>query len=199
MVQRARQAAGADVNSAVHRARGAGARVPAQRRAQLAASARRLDAADVRGAAGLDRGGEGARRRWAPSLNAGGAAGDRRAARRATSSPAWTRASGRTRARLRHHQLALRSGGDAARQGRRSERGRPVGQAALYAAVDMNSMQWTQGRPAPIFTDRLDAIDLVKQLLAEGAPTRTRASGGRRSSVTTTPAPRSTSAKARRR
>ena len=44
-----------------------------------------------------------------------------------------------------------------------------AGEASLYAAVDMNSMQWTQGRPAPIFTDQLDAIDLVKRLLAKGA------------------------------
>jgi ankyrin repeat protein len=43
------------------------------------------------------------------------------------------------------------------------------GMAALYAAVDMNSVQWTQGRPAPIFTDRLDAVDLAKQLLQKGA------------------------------
>ena len=43
------------------------------------------------------------------------------------------------------------------------------GMAALYAAVDMNSMQWTQGRPAPIFTDRLDAVDLAKKLLEKGA------------------------------
>jgi ankyrin repeat protein len=33
----------------------------------------------------------------------------------------------------------------------------------------MNSLQWTQGRPAPIFTDTLDAIDLVKRLLQKGA------------------------------
>jgi ankyrin repeat protein len=44
-----------------------------------------------------------------------------------------------------------------------------AGTGALYAAVDMNSMQWTQGRPAPYFTDRLDAIDLVKLLLTRGA------------------------------
>ena len=69
---------------------------------------------------------------------------------------------------LRHHQLALRSGGDAAREGRRSERADLAGMAALYAAVDMNSLQWAQGRPAPIFTDTLDAVDLVKLLLAEG-------------------------------
>ena len=43
------------------------------------------------------------------------------------------------------------------------------GMAALYAAVDMNSIQWTQGRPAPIFTDRLDAVDVVKKLLEKGA------------------------------
>jgi ankyrin repeat protein len=39
------------------------------------------------------------------------------------------------------------------------------GMGALYAAVDMNSLQWVQGRPAPILTDRLDAVDLVKLLL----------------------------------
>jgi ankyrin repeat protein len=44
-----------------------------------------------------------------------------------------------------------------------------AGEAALYAAVDMNSLQWVQGRPAPILTDRLDAVDLVKILLAKGA------------------------------
>jgi len=44
-----------------------------------------------------------------------------------------------------------------------------AGEAALYAAVDMNSLQWTQGRPAPIFKDKLDAVDLVKLLLAKGA------------------------------
>jgi ankyrin repeat protein len=44
-----------------------------------------------------------------------------------------------------------------------------AGTAALYAAVDMNSLQWVQGRPAPILTDRLDAVDLVERLLAKGA------------------------------
>jgi ankyrin repeat protein len=44
-----------------------------------------------------------------------------------------------------------------------------AGAGALYAAVDMNSMQWTQGHPAPYFTDKLDAIDLVKILLQKGA------------------------------
>jgi ankyrin repeat protein len=44
-----------------------------------------------------------------------------------------------------------------------------AGMAALYAAVDMNSLQWVQGRPAPILTDRLDAVDLVRLLLRKGA------------------------------
>jgi ankyrin repeat protein len=44
-----------------------------------------------------------------------------------------------------------------------------AGMAALYAAVDMNSLQWVQGRPAPILTDRLDASDLVRLLLRKGA------------------------------
>jgi uncharacterized protein len=43
------------------------------------------------------------------------------------------------------------------------------GMGALYAAVDMNSLQWVQGRPAPILTDRLDGIDLVRLLLQKGA------------------------------
>jgi len=43
------------------------------------------------------------------------------------------------------------------------------GEGPLYAAVDMNSIQWTQGRPTPIFLDELDAIDVVKKLLAKGA------------------------------
>ena len=44
-----------------------------------------------------------------------------------------------------------------------------AGMGALYAAVDMNSLQWVQGRPAPILTDRLDAVDVVKRLLDRGA------------------------------
>jgi len=43
------------------------------------------------------------------------------------------------------------------------------GMGALYAAVDMNSLQWVQGRPAPILTDRLDGVDIVKLLLQKGA------------------------------
>jgi ankyrin repeat protein len=44
-----------------------------------------------------------------------------------------------------------------------------AGMGALYAAVDMNSLQWVQGRPAPILKDRLDAVDLVARLLQKGA------------------------------
>jgi ankyrin repeat protein len=44
-----------------------------------------------------------------------------------------------------------------------------AGMGALYAAVDMNSLQWVQGRPAPILGDRLDGADLVKILLEKGA------------------------------
>ena len=44
-----------------------------------------------------------------------------------------------------------------------------AGMAALYAAVDMNSLQWVQGRPAPILRDQRDGVDLVKLLLAKGA------------------------------
>jgi ankyrin repeat protein len=44
-----------------------------------------------------------------------------------------------------------------------------AGMGALYAAVDMNSLQWVQGRPAPILTDRLDGVDVVRLLLQKGA------------------------------
>ena len=44
-----------------------------------------------------------------------------------------------------------------------------AGMGALYAAVDMNSLQWVQGRPAPILTDKLDGVDVVRLLLQKGA------------------------------
>jgi ankyrin repeat protein len=44
-----------------------------------------------------------------------------------------------------------------------------TGMTALYAAVDMNSLQWVQGRPAPILRDQRDAVDLVRLLLDGGA------------------------------
>lgn len=44
-----------------------------------------------------------------------------------------------------------------------------AGMGALYAATDMNSLQWVQGRPAPILTDTLDGVDIVRLLLQKGA------------------------------
>jgi ankyrin repeat protein len=44
-----------------------------------------------------------------------------------------------------------------------------AGMGPLYAAVDMNSMQWIQGRPQPILTDSIDAPEVVRALLAKGA------------------------------
>jgi ankyrin repeat protein len=44
-----------------------------------------------------------------------------------------------------------------------------AGMGALYAAADMNSLQWVQGRPAPILTDALDGVDIVRLLLQKGA------------------------------
>ncbi len=44
-----------------------------------------------------------------------------------------------------------------------------AGMTALYAATDMNTLQWVQGRPAPVLTDRLDAVDIVRLLLERGA------------------------------
>jgi uncharacterized protein len=52
------------------------------------------------------------------------------------------------------------------------------GMAALYAAVDMNSLQWVQGRPAPVLTDRRDGADLVKLLLEHGADPNARLKTG---------------------
>jgi ankyrin repeat protein len=44
-----------------------------------------------------------------------------------------------------------------------------TGMAALYAAVEWNTLQWVQSRPAPIWRDRLDGVGLVERLLAHGA------------------------------
>jgi ankyrin repeat protein len=52
-----------------------------------------------------------------------------------------------------------------------------AGMGALYAAVDMSSLQWVQGRPAPILTDKLDGADLVKRILAKGANPNARLTG----------------------
>ena len=45
-----------------------------------------------------------------------------------------------------------------------------AGMGALYAAVDMNSLQWVQGRPAPILTDTLDGVDLGQAAARRRAP-----------------------------
>jgi ankyrin repeat protein len=52
-----------------------------------------------------------------------------------------------------------------------------AGMGALYAAVDMSSLQWVQGRPAPILSDQMDGVDLVKRLLAKGANPNARLTG----------------------
>jgi ankyrin repeat protein len=44
-----------------------------------------------------------------------------------------------------------------------------AGMTPLYAAVDLHWQEWMFGRPAPKWTDRLDAVDLVKILLDHGA------------------------------
>jgi ankyrin repeat protein len=44
-----------------------------------------------------------------------------------------------------------------------------TGMAALYAAVEWNTLQWVQSRPAPIWRDRLDGTSLIDRLLARGA------------------------------
>jgi ankyrin repeat protein len=44
-----------------------------------------------------------------------------------------------------------------------------TGMAALYAAVEWNTLQWVQSRPAPIWRDTLGGAALVQRLLAKGA------------------------------
>ena len=44
-----------------------------------------------------------------------------------------------------------------------------TGMAALYAAVDMHTVRWTFGRPAPFLTEKLTAVDIVRMLLEHGA------------------------------
>jgi ankyrin repeat protein len=44
-----------------------------------------------------------------------------------------------------------------------------AGMAALYASVDMHTLQFMHGRPAPRITGQLDAVELVKVLLAHRA------------------------------
>jgi ankyrin repeat protein len=43
------------------------------------------------------------------------------------------------------------------------------GMGALYAAVDMHSLTWMQGRPAPKTTDRLSSLDVITRILDWGA------------------------------
>ena len=44
-----------------------------------------------------------------------------------------------------------------------------TGTSPLYAAVDMHTMPPDLVRPSPVLTDRLDAVDVVRTLLARGA------------------------------
>ena len=44
-----------------------------------------------------------------------------------------------------------------------------VGMTPLYAAIDMRTLPWMQGRPAPKASGRLEPLDVVRKLLARGA------------------------------
>jgi len=44
-----------------------------------------------------------------------------------------------------------------------------TGMTPLYAAVDMHTVGWTQGRPQPKPSSDLDSVDIAKALLAKGA------------------------------
>jgi ankyrin repeat protein len=52
-----------------------------------------------------------------------------------------------------------------------------AGMAALYAVADMSTLGEIYGRPARKVSDRLDAVDLVKMLLAHGANPNARLKG----------------------
>jgi ankyrin repeat protein len=49
-----------------------------------------------------------------------------------------------------------------------------AGMGALYAAIDMRTLPWMQGRPAPRPSGQLEPLDVVKKLLARGADTNAR-------------------------
>src|SRR5688572_8663723 len=51
------------------------------------------------------------------------------------------------------------------------------GMAALYAAVDMNTLPWMHNRPPSLPSGRLDAVDLIKALLAHRADPNARLRG----------------------
>ena len=108
-----------------------------------------LDAADVRGASGFARRRAGARRR------------------RRDVEPRRSRELDALR--HRHRQRALRRRGVAGGEGRRSNLADTAGMAALYAAVDMNTLGEMYGRPARKSTSRVAALELMKVLLAHGA------------------------------
>ena len=154
---------------AIDAARRAGARVPAQRRPELAVPARRLDRADVRGARRRDRrGARAGRARRQPERD--GAAADRHAAqaakrslrrsRRTSARPRWS-----SRSSTSHYDLAavlLEKGADPnvvdlRRHGRALRRRRHEQPAVGRRA----------GRRR-FFIDKLDGVDLVKLLLAQG-------------------------------
>ncbi len=44
-----------------------------------------------------------------------------------------------------------------------------VGMTALYAAIDMRTLPWMQGRPPPKPSGRLEPLDVIKKLLVGGA------------------------------
>ena len=69
----------------------------------------------------------------------------------------------------RHHQRPLRHGGMLAGKGADPNIGDTAGMAALYAAVDMNTLAEIYGRPARKSTDQLSALGLMKKLLDHGA------------------------------
>ena len=73
------------------------------------------------------------------------------------------------------------------------------GMAALYAAVEMSTLQWVQSRPAPIWKRHARRGRTWSSACSRTVPIRTRSSRRRRSRSRSTLAPRSTSAAARRR
>ena len=75
--------------------------------------------------------------------------------------------------------------------------GDSTGMAALYAAVDMNTLDETPGRPAPKSTDKLSALDLMKVLLDHGANPNAQLTARSSNACTTTATARSAPARRR--
>ena len=113
-------------------------------------AARQLDASDVRGAAGIARNGPRAGGCWCDDLN--------------LTDPDGTTALVLAIINGHYDTAAMLT-----EKGADPNIADTAGMAALYAAVDMNTLGEVYGRPDRPSSDKLTALDLMKVLLAHGA------------------------------